>query len=326
MSKALCLNCGAVKFGAMVPCPECNFRMMGSIESMQDANLAITFSEHHFEVETLEEFGKVIKAINQVCDDRELARWCFIKYVSRNHPEILELRLPPYLSAKTFQVLQNLDLPGVTLREGPDRRASSDTEDEGEGTPDREQPGILEPDVEAGNQQQENLEAVPGREAVTRIAEISVALTVAEGVELSFADRLEVSLDCPTCERNHRTVVFRPGAPTGVCTPVEKCGSFPGRIIDKRTNRAGNIFSVVFEIEYEYRPFVDRKYGNESTGIPQWGRVYFDVTCPKCSRSSERGTQNNIVRPWSCHCKCGQLLYPETEEMPKFRCWDKGDA
>ena len=123
MTVALCFNCGAIKFGAIVPCPKCYFHMIGNMESMDDVGLAIAFSDHNFEIETLEELGKVIKTINQACDDRELAQWCFIKYVSQNHPGILEVKFPPYLSTKIFQVLANLDLPGVTLRESPERKA-----------------------------------------------------------------------------------------------------------------------------------------------------------------------------------------------------------
>ena len=55
MTMALCFNCGAIKFGAIIPCPKCYFHMIGNMESMDDVGLAIAFSDHNFEIETLEE-------------------------------------------------------------------------------------------------------------------------------------------------------------------------------------------------------------------------------------------------------------------------------
>ena len=135
MTMALCLNCGAVKFGAFIPCLECEFNMVDVIAMSQEAkqsardvlaredvNLSISFSDHNFEVSTLEQFGQVIKSIKQICPDRELARWSFLKYVSGKYPDILTARFPPYLSTKIFQVLAQVDLPEVELRESEAHR------------------------------------------------------------------------------------------------------------------------------------------------------------------------------------------------------------
>ena len=80
MTWALCFNCGSTKFGALLPCPECQAASTG------DISLDIAFSDHHMAVESLEEFGAVVRAIRQVCEDDQLRFWSFIYYVSTRHP------------------------------------------------------------------------------------------------------------------------------------------------------------------------------------------------------------------------------------------------
>ena len=121
MTIALCLRCGATKFGAFIPCAECgdepvNMAAMAgqaseeNILGRQDVNLSIAFSDHNFPRDTLVQFGQVIKSINGVCDDGEIAHYAFMKYIAAKHPEVLAIDYPPYMSAKAFQVLKQLDL------------------------------------------------------------------------------------------------------------------------------------------------------------------------------------------------------------------------
>jgi hypothetical protein len=44
--------------------------------------------------------------------------------------------------------------------------------------------------------------------------------------------------------------------------------------------------------------------------------VGFEVVCPRCGQGQRGSTQNNIVRPWTCRCNCGEVLYSEQEAMP----------
>jgi hypothetical protein len=160
---------------------------------------------------------------------------------------------------------------------------------------------------------------------VARRAVISASLSVAPGVTIAFGDQLEVSLDCPNCKRKRRTVIFNLGGRDGRCTPVKNCGMFPGRLTDKRPSQRTNTFSVDYVVEYQYEPFLDLKYGDESTGAPSWARVHFMVKCPRCSREKDWSTQNNIVRPWSHVCDCGQMLYTEEQEIPLLQ-WHAATA
>src|SRR4051794_1647899 len=72
MTWALCFNCGETKFGALCPCPSCQEGSTG------DINLDIAFSDHHMAVETIKEFGEVVRAIRRACDEDELRFWSFI--------------------------------------------------------------------------------------------------------------------------------------------------------------------------------------------------------------------------------------------------------
>jgi len=99
MTKALCLNCGHTKFGAITPCPECN------VASTGDMNLDVTFSEHRISISTISELGKVIQDIRRVCKNDKLRFKSFIRYVSLNHPSILSLEQPPDERAECDDVL-----------------------------------------------------------------------------------------------------------------------------------------------------------------------------------------------------------------------------
>lgn len=113
MTMALCLDCGDVKFGALCPCPACQVSSSGNI------NLDIAFSDHHYALETLREFGAVIKVIHSSTTDAAVRFWAFIHYLSTAHPGILHADPPADLRAEVERVLRANALPAVTIREAP---------------------------------------------------------------------------------------------------------------------------------------------------------------------------------------------------------------
>jgi hypothetical protein len=137
---------------------------------------------------------------------------------------------------------------------------------------------------------------------------------------------LEVSLDCFVCERLNRTVVLKLGEDSGRCTPTGH--PFPGRLLEMAVRPAIHSLTVTYRVLYRYEPFTDRKYParGRARGAPTWARVSFTVRCPKCGAVSERSTQNNIVRPWTCGCACGLPLYTEEVEMPLLSWREVGPA
>ena len=116
MTWALCFNCGARKFGAICPCPECQVASTGNL------NLDIAFSDHHISVETIEAFGAVVRAIRRVCEDDELRFWSFVSYVSSHHPEILSVDLASQQRERCAEVLARANPPPVTIRESGSAR------------------------------------------------------------------------------------------------------------------------------------------------------------------------------------------------------------
>ena len=131
MTWAMCFNCGAIKFGAICPCIECEKTSTG------DMNLDIAFSDHNMTKETLEAFGEVVRSIRKVCDDDELRFWSFIHYVSTRHPDILGVELSDELRSACEDVIERANPPDVVYEESASARRQRELEAEREcGSPD----------------------------------------------------------------------------------------------------------------------------------------------------------------------------------------------
>src|SRR4051812_43332798 len=126
MTWALCFNCGATKFGAICPCPECEYASTG------DMSLDIAFSDHRLSKATLKAFGAVIAAIRQVCEDDQLRFWSFIHYVSTRHPELLGIYMPAEQSERCEVVVARADPPLVSVEESERAKMRRELEGRGE--------------------------------------------------------------------------------------------------------------------------------------------------------------------------------------------------
>ncbi len=120
MTMALCFNCGELKLGALCPCPKCH------VNSSGDMGLDIVFSDHHYHVDTLKEFGAVIRTIHAATNDPATRFWAFIQYVSEHHPDILKVALKPADQAKAAEVLRGVAFPPVKLRKSPRHQVLKD--------------------------------------------------------------------------------------------------------------------------------------------------------------------------------------------------------
>ncbi len=116
MTMALCFNCGHTKWGAIVPCPECN------VASTGEMNLDIAFSDHRMAVSTIGAFGEVVRAIRRVCEDDHLRFWSFVRFVSVNHGDILGVQMPPEQAAECDAVLARAHPPPVIVEESERER------------------------------------------------------------------------------------------------------------------------------------------------------------------------------------------------------------
>src|SRR4051812_46741396 len=87
MTWAMCLNCGDIKCGALIPCSHCEAPATGNLA------LDLAFSDHRIPREKLLELGAVVGEIHRVCQDQSLCLWTFLQYVSLHHPKILAIDL-----------------------------------------------------------------------------------------------------------------------------------------------------------------------------------------------------------------------------------------
>jgi hypothetical protein len=62
MTSAICITCGAEKFGAFVPCPRCGY----SPEQISDKAKSLMLSDHHFPPAELKKFGGIIESGGQI--------------------------------------------------------------------------------------------------------------------------------------------------------------------------------------------------------------------------------------------------------------------
>lgn len=134
-------------------------------------------------------------------------------------------------------------------------------------------------------------------------------------VKITLGKSLEISLDCHICNRQRRTVVMSEGKPS-YCTPTRHAHS--ARVLGNEIRRTNDRTEIIYQFSYDFEPFWDKKYQSTASNNLSWGRISFTLACPQCDKAMERSTQQNLVRPWSCVCDCGYLLYVDDEETPVF--------
>lgn len=104
MTWAICLNCGDMKFGAMVPCPTCHVTSVGNL------GLDIAFTDHRMAKESLEQLSAIMLTIRRSCADDELCFWAFIHYVAVHHPTVLAVDLKDEIRPQVEAILRDLNL------------------------------------------------------------------------------------------------------------------------------------------------------------------------------------------------------------------------
>ena len=141
-------------------------------------------------------------------------------------------------------------------------------------------------------------------------AALKIQINLENDALVTFDSFIEISLDCFICRRSHRTIGLRYGEVSAKC--IKGNHTYPAKVTEMNQTES----KATYYIEYDYNEFEDKRYKMLSDGIIKWARVHFKIICPKCKKEIDCSTQNNLSRPWSCFCKCGQLLYTEKDEMP----------
>jgi hypothetical protein len=112
---ALCFGCGHLKFGALLPCAECQAGPTGQNE------LDITFSDQVFTVETLREFGDFVQTLHALTERREVQFWAFMQFLTEEHPSILTADTPVELRPMVTELLAHVGTPAITVQRVPSR-------------------------------------------------------------------------------------------------------------------------------------------------------------------------------------------------------------
>ena len=106
---ALCFKCGDLKFGALCPCLSCD------ADSTGNESLDILFSDHRLSTGDLTEFGKIVAHFRAKTDDDNLVFWCFIKYISEYHGNLLYAEVPDEFVAKVQEIYVETELPKLAI-------------------------------------------------------------------------------------------------------------------------------------------------------------------------------------------------------------------
>jgi len=109
MTWAMCLNCGDIKGGVLIPCSKCEAPATGNL------GLDIAFSDHRIPREKLLELGSIVSEIHRICKDESLCLWTFLQYVTLHHPSILEIHLKDEAKEAVESVLARLNIAPVSV-------------------------------------------------------------------------------------------------------------------------------------------------------------------------------------------------------------------
>ena len=105
------MNCGGIKFGALVPCPDCEAPATGNLD------LDIMFSDHNISEPKLRELGEVIKEIAKVAPNDAVTFWTFIRYISEHQSHILSAEVPQAIAAEVEQTYNAITFPDISLED-----------------------------------------------------------------------------------------------------------------------------------------------------------------------------------------------------------------
>jgi hypothetical protein len=108
MTSALCLRCGAIKFGALCPCMTCY------ADEDPDHALAIALSDHHLAVPSLERIGRLIRDLAARSSDGDARRAALLLFLSQLGPRYTR-PVPEAIAPRARELLASVDVPGVTI-------------------------------------------------------------------------------------------------------------------------------------------------------------------------------------------------------------------
>jgi hypothetical protein len=81
---------------------------------------SLLFTDHNFSVQTLNNFGEIMKIISTAFPDVEERSTAFLKYVSDNHPSLVSANMPNEIYRRLGKTMSRLKLPVFELEKAGD--------------------------------------------------------------------------------------------------------------------------------------------------------------------------------------------------------------
>jgi hypothetical protein len=114
MTRALCLRCGDIKFGALCPCMTC------CADADPDRNLAIALSDHYLAVPALERIGQLVRDLAARSPDGDARRSALLLFLAQLGSRYAR-PVPEAIAPRARELLASVDVPGVSHAPSPPR-------------------------------------------------------------------------------------------------------------------------------------------------------------------------------------------------------------
>lgn len=112
MTLALCVSCGALKHGAILPCQDCGAPASGNHA------LDIALSDHYLSEGTLRSFGRILQRLRAKAQDDGISFWAFMQYLSTRYPEIAQIdSIPKEHCSAVESLLKEYPCPPVIIED-----------------------------------------------------------------------------------------------------------------------------------------------------------------------------------------------------------------
>lgn len=110
MTQALCLRCGALKFGALTACDACRRPAAPQLE------VNLLFSSHELHGTTLRALGQVVQALRRADADEAATVGAVLRYVALRQPGRLAMQASSADLAEWDTLLERARVPEVLFR------------------------------------------------------------------------------------------------------------------------------------------------------------------------------------------------------------------
>lgn len=109
MTTVLCINCGKIKHGLLLPCEHC-----GELPA-KEIGFEVYLSDHYLTKKTLKQFGDIVSALTETAHNKRAADWAFLYLLSEYYPEIGFFDIPEAFLKPSRELLADLRFDNVII-------------------------------------------------------------------------------------------------------------------------------------------------------------------------------------------------------------------